>query len=134
MAYCSSLQILVISNFSEIESTFPVLFGDCVADCWWLCGIVSICLIRKGKYDWFFHKGLLLDWILFLLYLLQFVRCSKHSSKVTNFSILTLSLICRANQWTAFYMITASVMKELNLILHFLHLFVLKHSHCLLKF
>ena len=26
----------------------------------------------------------------------------------------TSPLICRANQWTGFYMITASVLKELN--------------------
>ena len=29
----------------------------------------------------------------------------------------TSPLICRANQWTGFYMIMASVMKELNIIL-----------------
>ena len=31
------------------------------------------------------------------------------------YHIETSSLICRANQWTSFYMITASVMKELNI-------------------
>ena len=30
------------------------------------------------------------------------------------YHIETSSLICRANQWTGFYMITASVMKGLN--------------------
>ena len=30
------------------------------------------------------------------------------------YHIETNPLICRANQWTGFYMITASVMKELN--------------------
>ena len=28
-------------------------------------------------------------------------------------------IICRANQWTGFYMITTSVMKELNKALYF---------------
>ena len=31
-----------------------------------------------------------------------------------NVKTLTSSLICSANQWTGFYMITASVMKELR--------------------
>ena len=30
------------------------------------------------------------------------------------FHIETSPLICSANQWTGFYMITASIMKELN--------------------
>ena len=29
--------------------------------------------IRKGKDDWFLHEGLLLDWLIFFLYCLQFV-------------------------------------------------------------
>ena len=91
-----------VYNFTEIESTFPVPFWDYVADCLWLRGMVSICLIRKGKYDWFLHEGLLLDWLIFLLYLLQSVCCSKYSAKTTNFSFL-------------------------NLFLHFIHPFVLKH-------
>ena len=33
------------------------------------------------------------------------------------YHIETSSLICRANQWTGFYMITASVMKELIVLL-----------------
>ena len=104
MTYCSSLQPVVVYNFSEIESTFSVPFGDYVADCWWLRGMVSICLIGKSEYNWFLHEyeGLLLDWLIFLLYLLQSVCCSKYSAKTTNFSIL-------------------------NPFLHFLHPFVLKH-------
>ena len=31
------------------------------------------------------------------------------------YSTLTLSLICSANQWTGFYMITALIMKELKM-------------------
>ena len=74
------------------------------ADCWWLHGMVSICLIEKDKYNWFLHQyeGLLLDWLIFLLYLPQSVSCSKCSAKTTNFSIL-------------------------NPFLHFLHPFVLKY-------
>ena len=104
MTYCSSLQPTVVYNFSEIESTFSVPFGDYVADCWWLRGMVSICLIGKSEYNWFLHEyeGLLLDWLIFLLYLLQPVCCSKYSAKTTNFSIL-------------------------NPFLHFLHPFVLKY-------
>ena len=104
MTYCSLLQPVVVYNFSEIESTFSVPFGDYVADCWWLRGMVSICLIGKGEYDWFLHEyvGLLLDWLIFLLYLLQSVCCPKYSAKTTNFSIL-------------------------NPFLHFLHPFVLKY-------
>ena len=37
------------------------------------------------------------------------------------YHIETSPLICRANQWTGFYMITVSVMKELT---HFSHFFV----------
>ena len=28
-------------------------------DCWWLRGMVSNCLEREGKYDWFLREGLL---------------------------------------------------------------------------
>ena len=56
----------------------------------WLRGMVSICLLRKGKCDWFLHRVLLLDWLIFLLYLLQFVRSSNYSAKTTNFLFLNL--------------------------------------------
>ena len=102
LPYCFSHQSVVFYNFTEIENTFPVLFWDYVADCLWLRGMVSICLLREGKYDRFLHKGLLLDWLIFLLYLLQFVCCSKYSAKATVFLFL-------------------------NLFLHFLHPLVLKH-------
>ena len=80
----------------------------------------SICFIRKRKYGWFLHKGLLLDWLISLLYLLQSVCWSEYSTKATNFPIL-------------------------NLFLHFLHSLVFKYFrifitamrskfHCLLKF
>ena len=43
----------------------------------------------------------------------------------------TSPLICRANQWTGFYMITPSVMKELNVLDAQLLLFLsFKHSSC----
>ena len=79
-------------HFTEIETTFPVPSWDYVADCLWLRGMVSICLIWKGKYEWFFHKALFFDWLIFLLYLLQSVCCSKYSAKITDFSFLNLFL------------------------------------------
>ena len=94
--------LFTISLNTEIESTFPVPFWDYVADCLWLRGMVSIGLLMKGKYDWFLHKGLLIGWLIFLLYLVQFVCCSKYSAKTTNFLFL-------------------------NLFLHFLHPLFLKH-------
>ena len=43
----------------------------------------------------------------------------------------TRQLICGANQWTGFYMITPSVMKELNVLDAQLLLFLsFKHSSC----
>ena len=102
VTYCSSLHLIVVYNFSEIESAFLMSFWNYVTNCWWLCGMVSIFLIRKGKYDWFFLEGLLLGWLIFLLFLLQSVYCLKYSAETTNFSIL-------------------------NLFLHFLHPFVVKH-------
>ena len=93
LTYCSSLQPIVVYNFSEIESTFSVPFGNYVADCWWLRGMVSICLIGKGEYGWFFHEylGLLLDWLIFLLYLLQSVCCPKSIKSISLFSTSVLS-------------------------------------------
>ena len=105
MPYYSSLQSVVVYNFTEIKTTFQVLFWDYVADCLWFLGITSICLTRKAKYDWFLHEGLLLDWLIFLLYLLHFVCCSKYSTNV--YCSITFLF--------------------LNLFAHFLHLFALKY-------
>ena len=91
-----------------------------MADCCWPGCMVSICLIRKCKYDLFLVEGLLRDWLIFLLYLLQSVCSKKFSGKTANFSIL-------------------------NIFLRFLYLFVLKYFrifvnimrskfHCLPKF
>ena len=103
MTYCSSFQPVVVYNLSEIESTFSMLFGDYMAECWWHRGMVSICLIREAEYDWFLHEfEELLDWLIFLLYLLQSVCCSEYSAETINFSIL-------------------------NPFLHFLQAFVLKY-------
>ena len=54
MAYCSSLQPVVVYNFWEIQSTFSVPFLKLRGPLLIACGMVSICLIRKYKYDWFF--------------------------------------------------------------------------------
>ena len=101
MTLCSSLQPVVVYNFSEIESTFTVPFWDYLADCWWLRGMFSICLIRNEiRLTPAQRTSPWLD--IFLLYLLQYICCSKYSAKTTNFSIF-------------------------NLFLHFLHPFVLKN-------
>ena len=50
-------------------------------------------LLDRGR--WIFlheYEGLLLDWLIFLLYLLQSVCYSKYSAKTTNFSILNAFL------------------------------------------
>ena len=59
LPYWFSLQSVVVYEFTKIESNFPVPFWDYVANCLWLHGMVSICLLRKGKYDWFLREGLL---------------------------------------------------------------------------
>ena len=96
----STCSLFTISLKSKIyfqyrsEITWPTIS--------WLPGMASICSIRKGRYKGFLHEGLLFDWLIFLLYLLQSVCCSKYSAKATNFSFL-------------------------NLFLYFLHPFVLKY-------
>ena len=92
LTYCPSFQPVVVYNFSEIESTFSVPFWDDVADWRWIHGMVSICLIRKVKYDRFLLETLLLDWLIFLLYLLQSVWSSKYSAKTKHFSVSNLFL------------------------------------------
>ena len=101
LTYCFSFQTVVVYNFSEIESTFPVSFWDYVAGCWWL-DMVFMCLIRRGRYDWFVHERLPLDWLISVQYLLQSACCSKYVAKTANCYIL-------------------------NVFLRFLHPFVLKH-------
>ena len=43
-----------------------------------------------------------------------YVKIIKHFQDGGRYHIETSPLICRANQWTGFYMITASVLKELS--------------------
>ena len=55
-----------------------VVFQCCSKIMWptvLLRGMVSICLLMKGKYDWFLQEGLLLDRLIFLLYLLLKIFC-----------------------------------------------------------
>ena len=115
---CSSLQLVVVYNFSKIKSIFLVPFWDYAVECLWLRSMVSIYLKRKDKYDWFLHKRVFSRFAVFL-YLLQSGSCSKYSAKATNCSIL-------------------------NLFLHFLQPFVMKHFrvfntvmwfkfHCLIR-
>ena len=103
LSYCSSFQPVVVYNFWEIESTFSVQFlklrGRLLIAPWH-----GFHLFDKEMYIRLIplHEGLLLDLLIFLLYLLQSVCCSKYSAKTTNFSIL-------------------------NVFLRFLHQFVWKH-------
>ena len=68
-----------------------------------------------------------LVWLIWSGYSLFLEKFGSHLTKQQTEKIITLTLydggryhteisplICRANQWTGFYMITASVMKELN--------------------
>ena len=93
LAYCSSLQPVVVYNFREIESTFSVPFlklrGRLLIAPWH-----GFHLFDKEMYIRLIplHEGLLLDLLIFLLYLLQSVCCSKYSAKTTNFSILNVFL------------------------------------------
>ena len=99
MTRFSSIQPAVVYNFSKIESTFPVPFLK-------LRGQLLMApwhgfhLFDKERqiYNWFFHEGLFLDWLFF------FSICCDLSA-VEN--ILPRQI--------------------LNLFLHFLHPFVLKH-------
>ena len=86
---------IVSEKIGKYISQFPILFLP-------LCDMVSICLIRKGKYNWFLYKGLLFDWPIFLLYLLQF--------------FVVQNILPRQQ-----------IFLFLNLFHHFLHLFVHKH-------
>ena len=43
VTYCSSLQPMVVYNFSKTKSTFLTQFGDYVTNCQTLLGMVSIC-------------------------------------------------------------------------------------------
>ena len=40
-------QFVVVYSFREIESTFPVSFWEIVTCCWWLRGVIFVCLIRS---------------------------------------------------------------------------------------
>ena len=103
MAYCSSLQPVLVYNFREIESTFSMpyvkLLGRLLR-----AQLHSFYLLDKEMQIQMIplDERLLLDLLIFLLHLLQSVCCSYYSAKITNFSIL-------------------------NVFLRFLHQFVWKH-------
>ena len=91
LAYCSSLQPVVVYNFREIESTFSVPFlklrGWLLIAPWHGFHLfeneMKIRLIPL-------QEGLLLDLLIFLL--LQSVCCLEYFAKTTNFSILNVFL------------------------------------------
>ena len=93
LAYCSSLQAVVVYNFIEIESTFSLAF---LKLCGWLLIAPWDGFHLFNKETWVrlipLHEGLLLDLLIFLLYLFQSVCYSKYSAKTTSFSILNVSL------------------------------------------
>ena len=136
LAYCSLLQPIVVYNSSEIESTFPLFFLK-LRD---RRLMVSICFIRKDKYDWFPHEGLLLDWLILLLYLLQSVCCSKYSAKTASFSVLNVPLhLLHQFVWKHFRIfvtvmnlnVTSKVFHKGNLEENFIN-FVMWHFTCML--
>ena len=45
LIYCSLLH--VVYNFTEIKSNFPAPFWDYVTSTWYLCGVVSVSLMRS---------------------------------------------------------------------------------------
>ena len=61
----------------------------------------------------------ILDIFMMVLDIDQLVICVKLFHDGGPYHIEISPLICRANQWTGFYMIGTSVMKELNCILTF---------------
>ena len=83
LLYCSSLQPVVCLQFhwnrNYFSSVVLRLRGQIFMAPWHGFHLFD-------KYDWFLHEWLLLDWIIFLLYLLQSVCRSKYSAKIPNFS------------------------------------------------
>ena len=66
-------------------------------------------LCRMGEFD-----GGKFTWGKSKLTIWNLITSCQASIKFFN-SFMTEAVICSASQWTGFYMITASVMKELNL-------------------
>ena len=126
MAYCSSLQPVVFYNFREIESTFSVSFLK-------LCGRLLIALwhgfrlFDKKMQIWLIplHEGLLLDLLVFLVYLLQSVCCLKYYAKSTNSFILNVFL-CFLHQFVQkHFRFFVSVMRSK---FHFLLMFSMRET------
>ena len=121
MAYCSSLQTVVVYNFREIESTFSVSFlklrGRLLIAPWH-----GFHLFDKEMYIRLIplHEGLLLDLLIFLLYLLQSVCCSKYSAKTTNFSILNVFLrFLHQLAWKHFRIFVTAMRSKFHFLLKF---------------
>ena len=99
MPYCSWLQSVIVYNFTEMEITCPGPLWDYVADCLWLRGLVSICLMRRTKYDWFIHEELLLDWLFFLLFSSIFSSIISSISSISATICLLFKIFCRDNNF-----------------------------------
>ena len=98
LIYCYSLQPKVVYNFREIEYIFPVPSWGYVADYLYIRGLVPF--PKKDKYNIFRHGEILLDLLIFTLYLLQSVCCSKYSAKTTIFlSFIFFFISCIAFYW-----------------------------------
>ena len=136
MTYCSSLRLVIVYNFREIESTFSVPFlklrGRLLIAPWH-----GFHLFDKEMYIRLIplHEGLLLDLLIFLLYLLQSVCCSKYSAKTTNFSILNVFL-CFLHQfiWKHFRIFFTVMRPKFHFLLKFSARGTLKIIFCHVAF
>ena len=134
MAYCSSLQPVVVYNFREIESTFSVSFlklrGRLLIAPWHGFHLfdkeMKIRLIPL-------QEGLLLDLLIFLL--LQSVCCSKYSAKTTNFSILNVFLrFLHQFVWKHFRIFVTVMRSKFHFLLKFSTRGILKIIFCQVAF
>ena len=121
MAYCSLLQLVVVYNFREIESNFSVLFlklrGRLLIAPWH-----GFHLFDKEMLIWLIplHEGLLLHLLIFLLYPLKSVYCSKYSAKITNFSILNVFLrFLHQFAWKHFRIFVTVMRSKFHLLIKF---------------
>ena len=121
MAYCSLLQLVVVYNFREIESNFSVLFlklrGRLLIAPWH-----GFHLFDKEMLIWLIplHEGILLHLLIFLLYPLKSVYCSKYSAKITNFSILNVFLrFLHQFAWKHFRIFVTVMRSKFHLLIKF---------------
>ena len=101
---CSCLQFQWNRKYlssAALKITWPTLDGSVA----WF----PLAWQRKDDNYWFLHERLLLDWLIFLLFLLHSVCWSKYSAKTTKISTL-------------------------NVFLHLFHQFVRKHFRIFVRY